>query len=77
MTQVVSPNSALACVINCPTTAVQYASNVFSVANALYPIFGGILPPYWGIIVANASGTALNATEGNHTKKWRGVYLTG
>lgn len=42
----------------------------FSVAAA----FGGVLPPYWGIVIMNYSGAAL-AASGN-VVKWTPVYLT-
>lgn len=35
--------------------------------------FGGVLPPYWGLIVMNYAGAAL-AASGN-TVKWRGAKL--
>ena len=36
--------------------------------------FGGVLPPFWGIVLINYSGAAL-AGSGN-TVKYRGVYAT-
>ena len=36
--------------------------------------FGGILPPFWGLVLMNHSGAAL-AASGN-TVKYRGVYTT-
>lgn len=44
-------------------------SSPMSVANA----FGGVLPAYWGIVIANYTGAAL-AASGN-TVKWRGVTV--
>jgi hypothetical protein len=58
-------------VINAPTSAGTF-DGYFSVAQA----FGGVLPPWWGIVVRNYSGIALSATEGNHAYSWRGVYQT-
>jgi hypothetical protein len=45
-------------------------SQPMSVAGA----FGGVLAPYWGIVVVNYSGAALAASA--NTAKWRGVYRT-
>ncbi len=39
--------------------------------------FGGILPYKWGIVVENATGITLSASESDHTKQYRGVYATG
>lgn len=36
--------------------------------------FGGNLPASWGIAVFNQTGYALDSTEGNHTKKYRGLF---
>lgn len=44
----------------------------FSIASA----FGGRLPPKWGIVVKNSTGTALHATGTNNLVRYRGVYLT-
>lgn len=46
------------------------ASGMLSVAAA----FGGILPPWWGIVVVNYSGAAL-AASGNSVI-WAGAYQT-
>ena len=60
-------------VINAPTSgALTWKKTIPSVAAA----FNGILPPKWGIVISNATGIAFNATEGNHTKQYRGVYNT-
>ena len=52
------------------TTDEVVESSAMSVA----PTFGGILPPYWGIVIMNRSGAAL-ASSGN-TVKYRGIYAT-
>ena len=44
-------------------------SQPFSVAQA----FGGVLPPYWGVIIANRA-SATFAASGN-TVKWRGAKV--
>lgn len=36
--------------------------------------FGGVLPPFWGIVIVDYTGAAL-AASGN-TVKWRGVTIT-
>jgi hypothetical protein len=36
--------------------------------------FGGVLPPYWGIVIMNRSGAALHSS--GNTVKYRGVYAT-
>jgi hypothetical protein len=59
-------------VIPCPTQSVAYESQPMSVAAG----FGGHLPRKWGIVVRNYTGIALHATEGNHSKKYTGVYYT-
>lgn len=45
-------------------------SSPMSVANA----FGGVLPPFWGIVVIDYTGAAI-AASGN-TVKWRGITIT-
>ena len=53
------------------TTADEVAEgSPLSVAAA----FGGVLPPYWGLVIINHSGAAL-AASGN-TVKWRGLTQT-
>lgn len=53
------------------TTADEVAEGgPFSVAGA----FGGVLPPYWGVVIMNHSGAAL-AGSGNLVH-YRGVYST-
>lgn len=49
-------------------------------SNIAYPfsfgvaqLFGGVLPPYWGLFVAHNSGAALHATAGNHVVSYRGI----
>jgi hypothetical protein len=54
-------------VINLLAQSTTYKGGPFSVAAA----FGGVLPPYWGIVVRNYSGIALAAS--GHAANWRGV----
>lgn len=44
----------------------------FSVAQ----LFGGVLPPYWGLFVTHNTGVNLNSTGGNHVFSYRGVTYT-
>jgi hypothetical protein len=46
-----------------------YISEPMSVAAA----FGGILPAFWGIVIENKSGAALDTTESNHAKLYQGI----
>lgn len=39
-------------------------------------LFGGSLPPYWGLFVAHNTGVNLNATGGNHVISFRGITYT-
>lgn len=56
-----------------PTSGgLTYKSAPMSVAAA----FGGILPRKWGIVVYNQSGVALDATGGNHSVRYTGIYHT-
>jgi hypothetical protein len=40
---------------------------------SLASVFGGTLPASGGIVLVNATGAALDATESNHVKTWQGV----
>jgi len=62
-------NTKLIGVISTPASGTAYESDIMSVAAG----FGGLLPSKWGIIVENKSGSALDATEGNHVKKYVGI----
>lgn len=70
ITLTVPPNARLIGTISLVANATTYKGGPFSVAAA----FGGILPQRWGIIIENKTGGALDATEGNHTKTYQGVY---
>lgn len=50
--------------------ATTYRAGPFSVAAA----FGGVLPEYWGIVIVNKTGAALDSTAGNHSATYQGVY---
>lgn len=47
-------------------------SDPMSVAAA----YNGVLPKKWGIVVKNATGFALDTTEGSHKKLYQGVYAS-
>lgn len=55
--------------LNVVANTTTYISEPMSVAAA----FGGVLPAYWGIIIENKTGGALDTTEANHKKLWQGV----
>jgi hypothetical protein len=58
-------------VISTPDSgALTYKLVIGSIASA----WGNYLPPKWGIVVSNVTGLAFDGTEGNHTKKYRGIY---
>lgn len=60
--------------IQCPDSgALTYKSNPISVGRA----FGGVLPRKWGIVVENQTGVTFSATEGDHTKSYTGINITG
>ena len=63
-------NLRLIGVVPYTTTDEIAESSPMSVAAA----FGGVLPPYWGIVIINYSGAALHSA--NNTVKWRPVYAT-
>lgn len=69
ITLTVAPNIKLIGSLNVVANATTYKSNPMSVA----AIFGGFLPNFWGIVIENKSGAALDATEGNHLKIYQGV----
>lgn len=59
-------------VIWCPTAATSYVMAPKSIAY----LFGGTLPPKWGLVINNATGQALDATTGNFLVAYQGVYAT-
>jgi hypothetical protein len=63
----------LGTVLNVDSTSsnVAYAFT-FSVAQ----LFGGVTPRDWTIVVTHNTGTALNATGGNHVIKYQGITFT-
>lgn len=64
----------LACAIMVDTTTSDrdYPFGPVSVAQ----LFGGIMPPKWGVFVTHNTGQALNATGGNHFLKYTGITYT-
>lgn len=63
---------ALAYIFVPDTTARVYTWGPVSVAQ----LYGGVLPPKWGVFVLNSSGATLNATSANHEIKYSGVKFT-
>lgn len=63
-------NLRLIGIINIVANGVTYKSNPMSVAQA----FGGVLPEKWGIVLENKTGGTLDATGGNHSAFYQGVY---
>lgn len=60
----------LAHVIATDATSDQvYQFGPFSVA----ALFGGTLPPFWGLFVSHSTVAALNAVAGNHLYEYTGV----
>lgn len=43
---------------------------------SLAQVFGGVLPPKWGLVVYNGTSVALNATGSNHETKYTGLTYT-
>lgn len=59
--------------ISCPDAGgLAYKTVIPSVAS----FFGGVLPRKWGFVVENQTAVAFDATEGNHTKTYTGIYYT-
>lgn len=65
-------NLRLLGVINAPTASATFRGGPWSVAS----VFGGVLPEKWSIAIRNYTNIALDATEGNHTKIYQGIYST-
>lgn len=55
-------------VINCLITDIPVQAD-FNVES----VFGGRLPPYWGIAIVNHAGVTLDST--GNSVKWRGITL--
>lgn len=55
--------------VDSTTSNRSYAFGPVSVAQ----LFGGVLPPRWGVFVSHNTGVALNSTSGNHFIKYTGV----
>lgn len=71
ITLTANPNVRLIGILNVAANATTYYSPVFSVASA----FGGTMPAKWGIIINNGTGGTLDATAGNHSATYQGVYV--
>lgn len=52
-----------------PAASTTQFTGVFSLAQA----YGGVLPPYWGIIVWQSANGTFSATESDHIKKFVGI----
>ena len=70
LTIVAPTNLILIAQINVVANAVTYRAGPFSFCR-MYGL--DRLPQKWGVVVANVSGAALNATAGNHAITWQGV----
>jgi hypothetical protein len=55
--------------VSATTSDLDYHFAPFSVAS----LFGGVMPKYWGLMVINGSGVALNSTGGNHVINFTGI----
>ena len=63
-------NLRLIGVINAVSNATTYISEPMSVAGA----FGGILPDHWGVAIENQTGGTFDATGGNFSVFYQGIY---
>lgn len=70
ITLVAPSNLVLLAQVNIVANAVTYRAGPFSFCR-MYGL--DRLPQKWGVVVANVSGAALNATAGNHAITWQGV----
>jgi hypothetical protein len=55
--------------VDATTSDRKYEIKPFSVA----ALFGGIMPPHWGIFVSHNTGVNLNSTGSNHELKYVGI----
>ena len=62
------------------TVSINYPpfsnTNFYVVIGSIAKAFGGILPPYWGIVIDNRTGASLVNTATNHAVTHRGIYYT-
>lgn len=70
VTLVSPPNLRLIGIVNVVANSTTYKSMPMSVAAA----FGGAMPEKWGIVILNLTGATLDATGGNHSASYQGVY---
>lgn len=73
ITLTVPTNARLIGVFNIVANATTYIAGPFSIASA----FSGSLPAFYGIIVVNKSGAALDATGGSHFAIYQGILAQG
>lgn len=55
------------------TTGNVYPIKPVSIAS----LFGGVLPPFWGVWVLNRTAVALDATNGNHVLNYERIQSQG
>jgi hypothetical protein len=58
--------------VDAATSNVAYAFGPVSVAQ----LFGGIMPPKWGVFITHNTVANSNSTSGNHVWKYTGVTYT-
>lgn len=64
----------LAAVLTTHTSAETSVAHEF--AFGLAQLFGGIVPPKWGLFVAHNTNVNLHATAGNHVINYNGITYT-
>lgn len=56
--------------LSAPAADTSFTGGLWSIARAL----GGVVPPFWGIVVMNDTGTTLSATPGDHEFVYQGLW---
>jgi hypothetical protein len=59
-----------------PPVAAYTNTTAFAGVFTLAAAYRGVAPRNWGIIISQTNCGTLSATEGNHLKKFEGIYLT-